>query len=441
MQMNGFFPVEWNTPGVQLDLEFRQSAEMPSVLTVAELTGRIRSLLETAVGEVWVEGEISNYRRQSSGHHYFTLKDGSAQLACVLFAGDARSVKVRLEDGLAVQAFGRVTVYEARGQYQLVVRQVQARGAGALQAKFEALKQKLAAEGLFDAARKRPLPPYPRRIGLITSPTGAAIRDFLNVLWRRQPGIEVVLFPVRVQGAGASREIAAALDAFANGEGIGVVDLLVLTRGGGSIEDLWEFNEEIVARAIARSPVPVVNAVGHEIDFTIADFVADLRAPTPSAAAELIAADGGLLAQHLRQTIRRMGAACRNAFDLLAARLQSARRSAGFGEPLRRIRERQQDLDRRMEDLRHFPAMRLQEYRQRLEQFRHLRRTVDVAFAQARERLAQKSALLEIMNPLATLQRGYTITTDAKGTILRSAQGVQGELVTRFADGEVKSRT
>lgn len=412
------------------------------IFSVAELTARIRGLLEKAVGEIWVEGEISNFRRQSSGHLYFTLKDSGAQLACVMFASDARSLKgLRIEDGLAVQAFGRVTVYEARGQYQLVVRKLQAQGAGALQAKFEALKQKLAAEGLFDSARKRALPLYPRRIGLITSPAGAAIRDFLNVLWRRQPGIEVVLFPVRVQGAGASREIAAALKAFAGGDGIGPLDLVVLTRGGGSIEDLWEFNEEVVARAIAASPMPVVNAVGHEIDFTIADFVADLRAPTPSAAAELIAADGGSLTQHLRQTIRRMGTACVNTFELLAARLQSAQRSSGFGEPTRRIREHQQDLDRRMDDLRHFPKMRLQEYQQRLEQFRHLGRNVDVALSRATERLAQKSAILELMNPLATLQRGYTITTDPRGTILRSAKGVQGELVTRFADGEVKSRT
>lgn len=412
------------------------------MFSVAELTGRIRGLLEKAVGEVWVEGEISNHRRQSSGHHYFTLKDAGSQISCVMFAGDARSLKgVKLEDGQAVQAFGRVTVYEARGQYQLVVKRIQQQGAGALQAKFEALKLKLAAEGLFDSNRKRALPPYPRRIGLITSPTGAAIRDFLNVLWRRQPGVEVVLFPVRVQGAGASREIVAALDAFASGEGIGAVDLLVLTRGGGSIEDLWEFNEEIVARAIVRSPIPVVNAVGHEIDFTIADFVADLRAPTPSAAAELIVSDGGSVSRHLRQTYQRMNFACRNALDLVSGKVSAARRSSGFTEPMRRIRELQQDLDRRMADLQFYPETRLREYSQRLDQFRNLGRTVASTLTLTQERLAQKSAMLELMNPLATLKRGYTVTTDSDGNILRSVRDVQGELVTRFSDGEVKSRT
>ncbi len=262
------------------------------VLTVAELTRSIRGLLETRFGSVWVQGEISNHRAYASGHQYFTLKDQRAQISCVIFRDTLPPGSPPLSDGAQVQVFGQITVFEARGQYQLSVQIVQARGLGLLQAKFEALKRRLEAEGLFDPARKRALPKFPRRIGIVTSPSGAAIRDMLNVLSRRAPNVEVLINPVRVQGTGAAAEIAAAIHEFNRaGTPWQPVDLIVLARGGGSIEDLWEFNEEIVARAIFASGLPVVSAVGHEIDFTIADFVADLRAPTPSAAAELIVAD------------------------------------------------------------------------------------------------------------------------------------------------------
>ncbi len=262
------------------------------VLSVAELTRSIRNLLEAQFGTVWVQGEISNYKKHPSGHQYFTLKDQRAAIACVIFRNTLPPFPIPLTDGMQVQVYGNVTVFEARGQYQLSVQILQSRGLGLLQAKFEALKRKLEAEGLFDVARKRPLPKFPRRIGIVTSPSGAAIQDMLNILRRRAPGVQVLINPVRVQGSGASLEIATAIrELSAPNESWKPLDVLVVARGGGSIEDLWEFNEEIVARAIIHSAIPVVSAVGHEVDFTIADFVADLRAPTPSAAAELIVPD------------------------------------------------------------------------------------------------------------------------------------------------------
>src|SRR5882672_4099965 len=262
------------------------------VFTVAELTRQIRGTLETKFGAVWVQGEISNYRPQPSGHRYFTLKDQRAAISCVIFRNTLPPTAPPIADGAQVQVYGNVTVFEARGQYQLNVQILQTRGAGLLQAKFEALKRKLEAEGLFDPARKRALPKFPRRIGIVTSPSGAAIRDILNILRRRAPWLSILINPVRVQGSGAAQEIAVAIRELATpNEVFAPVDLIVVTRGGGSIEDLWEFNEEIVSRAIFHSAVPIVSAVGHEIDFTICDFVADLRAPTPSAAAELIVPD------------------------------------------------------------------------------------------------------------------------------------------------------
>src|SRR5437660_4027622 len=259
------------------------------VLSVSELTGQIRRLLETQVAQVWVTGEITNLRVQSSGHIYFTLKDPGAQLSCILFRGEMQVERALLQDGRRVLIGGDVTVYEARGQYQLRVTAVELQGMGALQAAFEKLKQKLNAEGLFALERKRSLPRYPKRIGLVTSPTGAAIRDVLHVVQRRNPALEIILAPCRVQGEGAAVEVAAAirlLNEFNRSRSY--LDLILITRGGGSLEDLWAFNEEVVARAIFQSALPVVSAVGHEIDFTISDFVADVRAATPSAAAEII---------------------------------------------------------------------------------------------------------------------------------------------------------
>ena len=260
------------------------------VLSVSELTADIRRLLEKQIGQIWVTGEITNCRAQSSGHVYFTLKDAAAQLNCIVFRTDALANRAALQDGRKVILKGEMTVYEPRGQYQLRVLAVELQGVGALQAAFEKLKEKLAAEGLFALDRKRPLPRFPQRIGLITSPTGAAIRDVLHVAQRRNPSLEIIFVPCAVQGPGAAGEIAAAialLNQWSHVPGR-KLDVILLTRGGGSLEDLWAFNEEMVARAIFNSALPVVSAIGHEIDFTISDFVADLRAATPSAAAEIL---------------------------------------------------------------------------------------------------------------------------------------------------------
>jgi exodeoxyribonuclease VII large subunit len=455
---------------MQLNLDFHQAPvpPEPKIHSVTELTRRIRELIERGIGEVWVEGEISNHRRQASGHQYFTLKDDFCQLPCVLFSSAAAALPgIKLVDGQCVQALGLVSVYEPRGQYQMVVRVIQGRGQGLLQAKFEALKRKLAAEGLFDASRKRGLPRFPRRVGLVTSPTGAAIRDFLKVLHRRHPGIEVLINPVRVQGRGASAEIARAIRDFGRFTRIGLpeVDVIVLTRGGGSIEDLWEFNEEIVARAIAASPIPVLSAIGHEIDFTIADFAADLRAPTPSAAAEILAADRTEVLARLKQELLRLTRACRNTLLLLSARLDASRQSTLFREPSRKIQELVQTLDRRGDALGRCATLRLDHERNRLErlngrltaqfparaigegQLRCRMLTQAIAEVVARElaarraRLERAGGVLQALNPQAILTRGYTITSDAEGRSLASAKEVEAGMLlrTRFHDGEVES--
>src|SRR5437764_4245377 len=287
---------------------FQQTSK---VLTVSELTRSIRGTLETKFGSVWVQGEVSNYKAHPNGHQYFTLKDARAQIACVIWRDTMAPLPRKhsgLTDGAKIQVFGTVSVFEARGQYQISVQIIQPRGLGVLQAKFEALKRKLDAEGLFDPARKRALPKFPNRIGIVTSPTGAAIRDMLNVLRRRAPWLQILISPVRVQGTGAAQEIAVAIRGLATpNDNWQPLDLIVVTRGGGSIEDLWEFNEEIVARTIADVNVPIVSAVGHEIDFTICDFVADLRAPTPSAAAELIVPDITDLQRQMDASARGLG--------------------------------------------------------------------------------------------------------------------------------------
>src|SRR5437764_957558 len=302
---------------------FQQTSK---VLTVSELTRSVRGTLETKFGAVWVQGEVSNYKLHPSGHQYFTLKDARAQIACVIFRNTMAPLRQPLADGAHVQVYGNVSVFEARGQYQLSVQIIQPRGLGILQAKFEALKRKLDAEGLFDPARKRALPKFPKRIGIVTSPSGAAIRDILNVLRRRAPWLQILISPVRVQGSGAAQEIAVAIRELAKpSENFAPVDLIVVNRRRGSIEDLWEFNEEIVARAIFNSAVPIVSAVGHEIDFTICDFVADLRAPTPSAAAELIVPDITDLQRQIDRYARTLGSQLLNRVRDAQQRLDHAR--------------------------------------------------------------------------------------------------------------------
>lgn len=453
---------------MQLDFDLAGSSkkpEPPPVFTVTGLTKRIRELLDRSFKNVWVEGEISNARHHRSGHVYFTLKDAGCEISSVLYANQAARLRgIEIKDGAQVKALGDVSVFERRGQYQLVVRSIQPVGAGALQAKFEELKARLAAEGLFDAARKRPLPKFPQRIGVVTSPTGAAIRDFLHVLHRRQRGIEVVIHPARVQGRGAADEIVAALEALASGAW-GRLDVIVLTRGGGSIEDLWEFNEEKVARAIAACPLPVVSAVGHEIDFTISDFAADLRAPTPSAAAEILSADGAKLLEELADTTLRLRRCALTQVRSFRDQLEGLQRTALFQAPLRSARELAQVLDRGEDDLRRRAASLVQSRRLMLgaaasrlshlspagriaAQLASLAGTVQkmshlcVQTAAVRKgELARCGAVLQALDPRAAMARGFTLTLDANGRAVRSvvelAPGV--EILTRFADGQVRS--
>ncbi|HEX4629492.1 MAG TPA: exodeoxyribonuclease VII large subunit [Chthoniobacterales bacterium] len=442
---------------------FQQTSK---VFTVAELTRQIRGTLETRFGAVWVQGEISNYRLQPSGHRYFTLKDQRAAISCVIFRNSLPPTAPPIADGAQVQLYGNVTVFEARGQYQLNVQILQTRGAGLLQAKFEALKRKLEAEGLFDLARKRALPKFPKRIGIITSPSGAAIRDMLNVLRRRAPNVQVLVSPVRVQGIGASAEIAVAIKELARpNESWEPIDLIVLARGGGSIEDLWEFNEEIVARAIFHSAIPIVSAIGHEIDFTIADFVADLRAPTPSAAAELIVTDTAELARRISELENCLQKYLRNFLQQGLTRLRFLSERTLARELIQRMRDARQQLDLNAEavlrklkqfvaDARaalstraqslktHDPKRELAVCKTRVGDLeRRLGMQAPRLMEKARQRFQTAEGILRVVSPEATLQRGYSITTDAAGKVIRSVAAAKPKstIRTRVTDGEFES--
>ena len=426
---------------MQLTADFFQQTS--KVFTVSELTRSIRGTLEAKFGAIWVQGEISNYKLHPSGHQYFTLKDQRAQISCVIWRDTMLPSRKALADGAQVQVYGTVTVFEGRGQYQLNVQVLQPRGVGLLQAKFEALKRKLEAEGLFAPERKRPLPKFPQRIGIVTSPTGAAVRDMLNVLRRRAPWLEILINPVRVQGTGAAQEIAVATrELAAPNERFAPLDVIVITRGGGSIEDLWEFNEEIVARAIFHSDVPIVSAVGHEIDFTICDFVADLRAPTPSAAAELIVPDVIDLRQQTERCARALGR-----------------------QLLNHVRDAQQRLDHAHEMLQRCLAHKIDGYKRGLAhimaalQPRKLsgelmmrrnsfadvhRRLVSCPrqlVERARHRFGRIEGMLRVLGPDATLRRGYSITTNEQGEIIRAITAVRTKMKirTRVSDGEFSS--
>ncbi len=441
------------------------------VWSVSELTEQVRRVLERQVGQVWVTGEVTNLRAQSSGHIYFTLKDAGAQVSCVLFRGAPVSHRELLADGQKVLLQGEITVYEARGQYQLIVRAVELQGVGALQVAFEKLKQKLAAEGLCATERKRPLPEFPRRIGLVTSPTGAAIRDVLHVVRRRNPGLEILLAPCRVQGEGAAAEVAEAIRLLntwaASPTSRGGLDVILVTRGGGSLEDLWAFNEEVVARAIFESVVPVVSAVGHEIDFTISDFVADVRAATPSAAAEIltesvyasrefVAEAPGLMRQRARRQLDRG----RESFDALAQRLERAHPRRQLNEWAQRLDDLQADALRcvrqgvregsvRWQHLagrlwRARPVQRLKERRETLTMIH--KRLLEQGRQQWHERRQALDAVmsrLRLLGPEHVLARGYSITLDANsGKVLRDAKTTRpGQLLrTKLKAGEISSR-
>jgi exodeoxyribonuclease VII large subunit len=389
------------------------------IWTVKELNARIRETLETGFFDLWVEGEISNLKAAASGHYYFTLKDADAQLRCVLFKMNARYLKFRPEDGLAVLARGRITVYEVRGEYQMIVEHLEARGAGALQLAFEQLKKKLAAEGLFDPARKRPLPRLPRRIGIVTSPRGAVIADMIRILTRRFPGIHLRLYPVRVQGEGAAADIAEGIEYFSRTKW---PDVVIVGRGGGSLEDLWAFNEERVARAIASCRVPVISAVGHETDFTIADFAADLRAPTPSAAAELAVQPRAQFEEQVNRLETRLGRGLQYRVMLASQRVDDAEYRMRE-QVRRRLLEAERRLERLAAGVRtHDPRVRLAAQRQRWERLSgSLEPGMRLRLERWKGRVESLAAQLGHLSPLAVLERGYAIVQKEEGRLVRRA--------------------
>jgi len=430
------------------------------VLSVSQLNNRARLLLEDVFAQVWVEGEISNLARPASGHVYFTLKDGQAQVRCALFRQNALRVRQALRDGLAVRVRGKVSLFEGRGDYQLILDSVEPAGDGALRLAFEALKNKLSAEGLFAAERKRPLPVHPRRIGIVSSPTGAVIRDIISVFRRRAPQVELVLVPTAVQGREATAQIVRALQ-LADRQGF---DAIILARGGGSLEDLWCFNEETVARALAACVTPTVSAVGHETDVSISDFVADVRAPTPSAAAELLAPHSADLQQRLAVLERRLQLCMRQQLHREQLRLEGLlRRLRHPGERLQQLALRVDDLERRLQQalqrrlgqsrerllrLEHrlasrHPGRQLALLRQRLDILaERLPRAMQAGLRQRRLQLGAMAQTLQVVSPLATLGRGYSILLDEKGHAIRSADQtrVGQRLEARLGEGRLSVR-
>lgn len=389
------------------------------VISVSELNQYIKERLDgdPALNAVCVRGEISNYKLYPSGHHYFTLKDDAAAIRCVMFRSSAASLRFRPENGMAVLAIGRVSVFPRDGAYQLYCSRLTPDGAGELHTAFEQLKKKLFEEGLFDKERKRTLPAYPHRIALITSPAGAAVHDMLRILNRRYPLSRVLLLPVRVQGAEAAGEISAAIR-YANEKRL--ADVIITGRGGGSLEDLWAFNEEPVARAIAASQIPVVSAVGHEPDVTISDFVADLRAATPSNAAELVAPDQNELRLRLRKAQSAMEQAMRTTLAEKRAALDRIRSSRALQSPLSQLQDKRQRLDGLTDRLRHLYQLQI---------------------AQRQRELSRLSASLDAMSPLKVLSRGYSIVTTEDGAVVRSYRGVApGDRITvRTGSGTIRA--
>jgi exodeoxyribonuclease VII large subunit len=424
-----------------------QQAPSRTILTVSELNATIRDLLENALTNVWVEGEISNARVWNTGHMYFTLKDSASQVKAVMFRSAVRYLKFKPEDGLKVVARGRVSVYDPKGEYQILCEHLEPKGLGSLQMAFEQLKKKLAAEGLFDPARKRPLPALPRRIGIVTSLDGAALRDIIRVLRRRYPNAHLVLSATRVQGEGAGREIAHAIRKVERIEG---VDVIILARGGGSLEDLWAFNEEVLARVIAQSQVPIISGVGHETDYTIADFVADLRAPTPSAAAELVVRRKDEFFGHIGRICERLDAAIHHRLRRLETRLHMLEARPGYaglegrlavrgrhvselaaalrqrvGQSLTRRARRHERLRQALDQC--DPRHRLAAVRTRLvSRDAQLAAAAQRRVSRAQARLGALAARIEGLSPMAVLGRGYSVTWDASQTrIIRDASTLQ----------------
>ena len=386
--------------------------------SVSDLTSQIQSLIETTFESVWVVGQVSNLTNHRSGHVYFTLKDEGAQLPAVIWKTTASKMKFKLKEGIEIVCQGRLTVFPPQGKYQMVVSESQPKGIGSLELAFQQLREKLTAEGLFHPARKKPLPDVIRRVAVITSPTGAAVKDFLQILTRRTKLIDVLIIPAKVQGDGAAEEIAEALR---NVNRWGGIDCIVITRGGGSIEDLWAFNEEVLVRAVAESAIPVVSGVGHEIDVTLCDFAADIRAATPSEAAERISKEDFHRHQELLHIHHRLNGFVERRLRLASAQLKSIICHPVFRRPEQIIETRQYRLD-------------LCEER--------LGRSMDRRIRAATERMSKVSASLEALSPLSILARGYTLTETAEGRLIRRASEVKtGDTIqTRFADGVVESR-
>ena len=430
-------------PGSPTVAEQRQLELVPGrkVWRVAELTAQVRELLERAFRDLWVQGEVSNFRVSPYGHYYFTLKDASAQLRCFVNKKDARFLRLRPEDGLEVTVRGALGVYEARGDYQLLVNYLEPVGLGALQLAFEQLKARLQAEGLFAAARKKPLPMLPQRLGLITSPRGAAVADMIRILRRRYENLHLLLYPVRVQGEGAAEEMVEALEFF--NRAAPRVDVIILARGGGSLEDLWAFNEEVLARAIAASKIPVITGVGHETDFTIADFVADLRAPTPSAAAELVIKSKEQLKERLQALEARMAQLVR--YQTLHARQQLTELLAAPGwrrlEGL--VREQSQRADELAAALRLALRDSVAEARQRWALAAARLASFDLRGRVRQERLRLKALAgqLHQLSPMRVLERGYAIVFDEAGNVVKSAGAVSvgDALAIQLARGRLRA--
>lgn len=438
-------------------------ANSPSIFTVTRLNQTVRLLLEQEMGQVWISGEISNFSQPSSGHWYFTLKDDTAQVRCAMFRNSNRRVTFRPQHGQQVLVRANITLYEPRGDYQIIVESMQPAGEGLLQQQYEQLKQRLTAEGLFDQQHKQPLPSPARQVGVITSKTGAALHDILHVLKRRDPSLPIVIYPTAVQGADAPAQIVRAIE-LANSRQ--ECDVLIVGRGGGSLEDLWSFNDERVARAIFASRIPVVSAVGHETDLTIADFIADLRAPTPSAAAEMVSRNQVELLRQIQSQQVRMEMAMdyylaqrTQRFTRLQHRLQQQhpqlrlarqqttldrlqqRLTGAMEGKLRRSAQQQQRLAQRLTQQQ--PQARIHRAQTRIQQLEYrLSQVITARLSGTRQRFATAIAQLEAVSPLATLARGYSVTTATDGKVLKKARQVKsGDLLkTRIEDGWVESQ-
>ncbi len=397
----------------------QKTSSAKKIYTVSELTREIRLSLENAFTSVWVEGEVSNFLRHTSGHCYLSIKDAESVLSCVIFKTKADTLSFQIQNGMHLICFGRVSVYDKRGQYQLYIDQAEPKGVGALQVAFEQLKNKLFKEGLFAKEHKRPLPILPRRIGVVTSPTGAAIRDILNVINRRFPDMHVILFPAKVQGADAAQQVAEGIETFNK---LKQVDVIIVGRGGGSLEDLWAFNEEIVARAIYNSSIPIISAVGHEIDYTISDFVADLRAPTPSAAAEIVAGRKEDFIKTIEDFRGRLKQALVSEKDFMQQKLDAIKHRYAFKQPQVLIQQNFQRVDDLSKAL-----------KQGIE---HLQEKESVKITHLTEKL-------NALSPTAILERGYSITTRVSdGRNIKNAKDAkQGDIIkTRLAKGEITSK-